>query len=835
MKRYYKFFVLAVAALVCAAAFGGCRGEKARPEITVEQTALVCGTGGGVTLPAASATDAKYGDISSSVKVRVIKDGETAAAFDNGGAENFFAPADAGVYVAEYSVVNKDKAQGDKKTVNISVYDAGNGAAVLSKPVIDVDALAVTAIGGGPVALKTARGRGVNGGDLSAAIVAKVIGSDGAEKYAGAVGGVSGLTDGTYRVVYTLEEGGLRADPKGYVLTVAGAARKKPILTAPSMPETVYVGQPLTVSTANAYDADEGDLSGRVKFKIVGGSDNTVRDWTAAASPQTHGFDEAGRYRVVYAAENSAGLPADERGYDVEARPVGTAGETPAVDGLTDDEAYLGIPAYRFGLSGTVAYRFAPTANGLYIGADVKDGALIRGRGADAKEARLNTGDGLDFMFDPADSGKDYINQSANCFRIRVGITGADTFEYSTYVSQTNDQWLAEGGSPRIDMSGAAGGGGAGCIRVKTYGTVAENNATPMSGADMRDGDAGYAVELYIPWAYFGYGAEPQAAAGYGKNYIRLGLGHRDACNTEYRNAFREAGASDLIESANNQYCNGMMLNARPKVATEGLAPSLYSYLYLSGAGKGVNPCAPSPSVVLDGFMEESFWGDAVDWPFGSTSSRSPVTAKIKLAAEGFYGGVYIEDRQIIGRPAQALGDFGIFGNDAIDMRIAVNAEKEMAALPASAAKFTDSKLIALDPCGGAYLEALMPVGPGRTLKPQPFAYGTAVDGTVGYSETCGASAAGAAGWSNGRFIADTDVGDADKGWGVEVFVPWATLNVTPPMPGATLEIRALITVYDRGADSTGAAWANSYIKEGSRNSGNATVPRSYFAVSKAF
>ncbi len=113
------FLLLSVAA--GAVACGSDGGSASKPVVNVSQTALYCDLGESVTLPAATASDEKDGDLSAQVKVAVYS-GETVALAERAGnVANEFVPESAGAYVAKYSVVNSSEVLSDIKTVNITV------------------------------------------------------------------------------------------------------------------------------------------------------------------------------------------------------------------------------------------------------------------------------------------------------------------------------------------------------------------------------------------------------------------------------------------------------------------------------------------------------------------------------------------------------------------------------------------------------------------------------------------------------------------------------------------------------------------------------------------
>lgn len=85
--------------------------------------------------------------------------------------------------------------------------------------------------------------------------------------------------------------------------------------------------------------------------------------------------------------------------------------------------------------------------------------------------------------------------------------------------------------------------------------------------------------------------------------------------------------------------------------------------------------------------------------------------------------------------------------------------------------------------------------------------------------------------WTDSNaFIADKNVSDIDSGWGVEIFMPWSTLNMSAPNEGDEVEIGCLLAIYDRGTDLTNASWIYGLSKE---NGTGATPnkPNTYYMV----
>lgn len=183
------------------------------------------------------------------------------------------------------------------------------------------------------------------------------------------------------------------------------------------------------------------------------------------------------------------------------------------------------------------------------------------------------------------------------------------------------------------------------------------------------------------------------------------------------------------------------------------------------------------------------------------------VTIKVKIIATGIYVGVYVDDNNIVAEPRGFLNNYGINCNDGIDIRLVPSTEYDNTALFAPATKpRTDGKIIQFDPTGASYMGMLQPVGINRVMMSNPLKYGTSVDGTIGHS-------ANDDNWGSGNnaFIADTNVDDVDTGWGVEMFVPWTTLNLSAPTEGDTVDLAILVTVYDRGNTIDGASWTNDH------------------------
>jgi hypothetical protein len=809
--------------LMGLAACGGARNDvvyRPLPTVTVDMTSLVCPLGGSVTLAAATASDGDEGDISASVRLRVYA-GETEVASFPGYVKNAFTPAAIGEYAAKYTVTNAAGYTSDTHVVKITVH----GGAYVKPPRLIVGADAVTHTGTGAAVLKTAvleNGVGAVGVYVYDSFGALVGEGDGAAAHS-----CTFLQEGTYTVVYRAAG----AEEKSYLLTVTGLNNRKPVLTTPTAAGTVFKNEPYRISTASGHDLEDGDISGNVTYVIKNAHGEIVKPSASAASVTTHTFTAAGDYRVVYALSDSGGVSADESGFDVTVIDS-TQADVITLDGNVAESKYFDIPAYTFGPGGGVTYRFAATDQGLYIGAIVKDSTLIKEKASvTGRHNRLNHTDGLEFMFCAKDSDAHYINRT-NSVRIRIGIDGVYYYQQSKNEDPGVSGWDQWQDLPDKNISGQ--------FAVRLSGAVAVRGETPMDELIYADG---YSMELCLKWSDLGYDGPPKTATGYQKDYIRIAFGQRDVSHTTVNNEFALLDINRKQANYNNSFYNGMAYARRDKVATEGLNPNLYSYLYVSGGVLGVNPSVHDASVVLDGYMEQAFWRDAVDIPYGVTSAGASVTAKIKLKPEGVYAGIYVKDRQIVGMPRGFFGDLGILGNDCIDLRIAVNAEKDRFELVDFDEKdrLTDSKIILFDALGSAYMQMFQPVSATRsdkgsidqyvftrTNKPMAFYSGTTVNGTVGYSKAGDA-------FKNNRFIADTDCDDRDGGWGIEVFIPWETLNVAKPAQGASITLKPLLTVYDRRADSTGTSWTTNHVLPGAINNADATKPKTYFTVSQAF
>lgn len=259
-------------------------GESAnnKPMLSVAQAALYCDLGESVTLPAATAEDERDGDISASVKVTVYQGETVALAESAGNVEQMFTPSAAGDYVARYVVKNSAGVSSDIKEVNISVGEVPTYTE--GKPTITVDTSADSSTSAN-VRLRAATGASAAGADLSSNVRVALYDSKNVTKFEGAgnvAQTVEGLADGTYTVVYTLEHEGRSADPAQYILTVATGGDLKPFLSAPLTDVTVFEGENVSNSTANASDLIDGDLSDKVEYRIEKADGTQVVAKTAA-------------------------------------------------------------------------------------------------------------------------------------------------------------------------------------------------------------------------------------------------------------------------------------------------------------------------------------------------------------------------------------------------------------------------------------------------------------------------------------------------------------------------------------------------------------------------
>lgn len=819
MKSLVKRIVPMLLAMVMLFSLVACTPEQAptltKPEITVVQSPLRCELGQSVTLPSATATDETDGDISQDIVVKVFL-GEQEKFSGKGNVTNTFTPDSIGSYVARYQVVNSKEVSSDIKEINITVEQPQPEPEPKS-PVITVDTAEQSFSEEENVILRSAKGDDGYGADISENIAVEVLDSTETVVFNGkgnVENNVGMLKPGTYTVRYTLanEEG--KTDSKEYLITVVAAPNVAPVLSAPDKDYVIFAGQSLAISSASAYDEEEGDLSDETLVRIETAEGETVVEQRKATTFR-HVFDAAGQYNVIYSVKDSKGAMAEEKSFTV---TVNATTDTMTIDGEVNEQQYNTFNDYVGGIGGQVTFRFYADDNGLYIGAIVKDTNLIASS-EENLENRLNLMDGLEFSFNPFDARQADI-KNTQCFRIRIGVDGS----YKTYIpNNTDDKW--KDGS--MDLAGK--------FAVKTNGTVVYNKQTSMSEPNSTDVDTGYSVELFLNWTDFGYTGRPNSeGVNYLKDYIRVNFGHRNVTNTEVRSDYRAPNAADAATaSANNIFYNETNFNGRPLVAVQALHPDLYHFLRINDTNPkmlGINPSIASEEVVFDGYMEESFWKDAITVPSKPTCNGGEVTIKVKVISSGVYVGVYVEDSNIVAEPRGFLNNYGINCNDGIDIRLVPSTEYDSTALFAPAAKArTDGKIMQFDPTGSAYMGMLQPVGINRVMMSNPLKYGTTVNGTIGHS-------ANDDNWGSGNnaFVADTNVDDTDTGWGVEMFVPWTTLNLKAPTEGSTVELAILVTVYDRGNTIDGASWTTSCQSDGV-SVASSPNPSTYYRISKQF
>ena len=811
--RKFICTILSAAIAFSLCACGSTMGKKI--ELTVDQSALYLTIGETVILPKAEAKKSDGTDVSDKIIVKV-KEGETVISEYVGNADNSFTPTKTGEFVAEYSAAT-DGEISDVFTVNILVTGEEKTQYARSAPVITVNTADVNLYEDGTISTKAATGYDEEEKDISASVRVTVTDSDGNEIFVG-VGNTENLlgemTVGTYEVRYTLtNDVGLIAEPKTYHLTVVANVNTIPEIFAPKKNYSVKAGETHVIPAATASDFEDGLLS--VRYSVTNTDDTVVKSGDAAA-PSAHVFVAPGAYKVTYSCEDASGVKVSES-YNVTVNAVTTDGIT--VDGIADEKEYLDIEKYVLGVAGNTTYRFIVADAGLYIAAEVTDRNLIVSN-LNNKDTKLNVSDGVDFMFDPKDTDAGWLNVTDDTiasFKIRVGVDGTiayyKPFRYNGGDSES-DQWtLMPDSAIPADFLCA----------VKADGTIALKGQK-----DVTDEDNGYTVEVYFPWSMFGYSARPDRDVNYGKNYIRLGLGQRDVKHTTLYNNY-SPNCSDPA-SRNNVCFNGMNVTARPKAASEGVHLGLYSKLYVAGDTLGVNPYSlDDDKVTLDGCMSESFWNDATDIPTPVTGQGAKVTTKLKTTHEGIYMGVFVRDNDVVANlSSAAINNYGISGNDMIDVRIVTGEEMELTALVPFAKKtFTDSKVLLFDPAGNALCGMLQQMGVNRTIKQVPFGYGIYVDGSCAYSSTNEE-------WlSDNRFIADTNNRDIDGGWGVEVFLPWETVGLNAPSESnPKVEFMAISAVYDRNSDNVqNASWVYSYRSATSISKSDPTNPSTYFPV----
>lgn len=118
------------------------------------------------------------------------------------------------------------------------------------------------------------------------------------------------LVPGTYTVRYSLENEHGKTDVKIYLITVVAAPNIAPVISAPEKDYTIFAGQSLLISSASAYDEEDGDISDDVKVTVLDGEGAVVVE-EREATTFAHTFATAGQYKVVYGVRDSKGALAE--------------------------------------------------------------------------------------------------------------------------------------------------------------------------------------------------------------------------------------------------------------------------------------------------------------------------------------------------------------------------------------------------------------------------------------------------------------------------------------------------------------------------------------------
>lgn len=745
-----------------------------------------------LTLPQASATY-KGNDISDSVKVNVLNDDKVL--FSGLGKDvNTYTPLDSGAYDVHYQAQPEESPWSDDVIIPMFVSDEvtiGQGEMIT----IDVDTLNSVFNTKETIKTRAASATNKEGADVSNLIKVSVF--DDAHKKVFSGDGSKEQTldvkEGTYKVVYEIEDEAYKANQIYYYLVVAKYVNTTPELDIPTTPIEGVIGEEISIPQVNAFDFEDGDISNSITYRIVDSKGTILEENKPQSSAASFTFTGAGDYEIIYSVKDGEDLAAQEKSLAIKVDGYRDVNLT--LDGVIDEKDYFKIPAYKFGINQGVNARFAVADEGLYFGATVKDRNIINVNAA--TEAAFNTSDGIELYFNPTDS-KNLTVQNTKCFRLRYSSTGK-VMKYDA--TTINDQWKL------VDSNLAD-------IAVVTV----DGTSTVFGRSDdtAKDVDNGYTVESMIPWSFFGYEQKPTS------NYIRVQIGQRNVLNSTTLNAYNPNG------TPNNIFVSGTQTNARPKVATEGLNPSLYSYLYINGTELGVNPTRHTKDVTIDGLMETSFWDDAYDIPLPVSTQKSIVTAKAKMTQEGIYIGGHTTDSQLIAREAQLSGNSGIFTNDCFDIRIVTGDEMNLAAL-APVNTVTNSKIISVDCAGTAMMQSINPNGFNRNSALYPFEYGISVNGTVGTSQFNDKFD------DANKFIADYLVDDLDGGWGVEIFVPYETVGLTRPQEGELVKIRVMVASYDRNVTLYKAGWAYSYSDFDKSMGSDPASPLSYILIEQQF
>ena len=691
----------------------------------------------------------------------------------------------------------------------VGSVDQGPVFAAHGMPKITVDREEAFFTSDDTVVLRAATGIATDGTDLSQDIKVVLLDAMSKEVFTGTGNTeqtVMPLSGGTYIAVYTLEQGGLVTETS-YCITVIASELVLPVIEAPSTDARLFTGQPIRLSSARAFDKTEGDVSSWVKVHVEDASGRVVFAEKNADQTYTYTPEAPGEYKVVYTCKNMKGKAAEPAGYAVTV--MGTTASGIVLDGKITETEYAAIPAYRTGLGGNIVFYFHQDEEYLYIAANVKDTTLTAYEHP-SPEMRLNTSDGIELLFNPENNTQ--LNaKGTKCLRIRIGADGS----VLTYTpSQNGKSWQ----DAKLNMQGN--------FAVATDGTFSYAGKTKATDASAADPDAGYTIETRIPWKHLGYAKNPMQSTAFSYDYIGVAFGHRDVSSPQYYYAYMGTSQSGSA-GQNNTFYNGMHYIGRDEVATGGLCPLYYPKLYLRGESLGVNPVVYTDDILLDGYMEDTFWSDATVIPYGKTGAGAEVDARIKTDAYGIYIGVYIEDGQMVAEPRSFHGSRGIKFNDRLDLRILDENSLTLTALPKAVSgktNITNGKILFMDPLGSAQMHMLQAAS-GRGLAQLPFAYATMTNGTVGYSKNGNL-------WnSEGEFIADTDIGDIDRGWGVEVFLPWSTIGMQYPEAGKTAKIGILVSILDRNADSLGAVITNSSISQVGRAHSVISSPDSYYVI----
>lgn len=203
----------------------------------------------------------------------------------------------------------------------------------------------------------------------------------------------------------------------------------------------------------------------------------------------------------------------DDRAAVVEVKKL-DAKQKIAIDGKLDEDVWSGAPVLELGdpraaksvkvapLGGKVRLLWSDT--GFYAGVEVKDANVTREAADKKKEARLDSGDAIEFLIDPHKADNlDYYDIQLGPSN-RVFDTRFDTFK-----------------SPSTE--GGAWGHEAWSSQVKSAVTV--NGTLGKSDDKGEDKDEGYVIEAFFPWKAFsptGEGAAPKPGDQWRMNVLGL-------------------------------------------------------------------------------------------------------------------------------------------------------------------------------------------------------------------------------------------------------------------------------------------------------------------------